>query len=49
MVYTAVTVIVSNFLFGVLSALAIYAVLFKFLDKSAKTETAGTEASSLAA
>jgi hypothetical protein len=34
----------------VLSALAIYAALFKFLDKPAvKTESAGTEASSLAA
>ena len=34
MVYTAVMVVVTDFLIGVLSALVIYGVLFKFLDKS---------------
>ncbi len=33
MVYTAVMVVVTDFLIGVLSALLIYGVLFKFLDK----------------
>jgi hypothetical protein len=35
MVYTAVMVPMTDFLTGVLSALIIYAVLFKFLDKPA--------------
>ena len=33
MVYTAVMVVVTDFLIGVLSALLIYGALFKFLDK----------------
>jgi MFS superfamily sulfate permease-like transporter len=33
MVYTAVAVIVTDFLTGVLSAIVLYAVLFKFLDR----------------
>jgi MFS superfamily sulfate permease-like transporter len=37
MVYTAVMVPMTDFLTGVLSALIIYAVLFKFLDKPAST------------
>ena len=35
MIYTAVMVITTDFLTGVLSAMAIYLVLFKFLDKPA--------------
>jgi len=41
MIYTAVMVIVFDFLTGVLSAMVIYGVLYKFLDKPAagKSET----------
>ncbi len=38
MVYTAVMVPMTDFLTGVLSALVLYAVLFKFLDKPVKRE-----------
>jgi sulfate permease, SulP family len=38
MIYTAVMVIVSNFLAGVLSALAIYGLLCRFLDKPTEQE-----------
>lgn len=40
MVYTAVMVPLTDFLAGVLSALVIYGVLFKFLDKSPATHSA---------
>ena len=38
MVYTAIMVPMTDFLTGVLSALILYAVLFKFLDKPVKRE-----------
>jgi MFS superfamily sulfate permease-like transporter len=38
MVYTAVMVAVTDFLIGVLSALAIYGVLYRFLDRSPPAE-----------
>ena len=34
MVYTAVTVIIAGFLPGVLSAMAIYGVTYRFFDRS---------------
>src|SRR5262245_3433388 len=37
MIYTALMVIFTNFLAGVLSAMVIYAVLYKFLDKPAES------------
>jgi MFS superfamily sulfate permease-like transporter len=40
MIYTALMVIFVNFLAGVLSAMVIYALLFKFLDKPAETVAA---------
>jgi SulP family sulfate permease len=43
MIYTAVVVLVTDFLTGVLSALIIYLVLFKFLDKPAKHSPAGKD------
>jgi MFS superfamily sulfate permease-like transporter len=39
MVYTAVMVVVTDFLIGVLSALLIYGALFKFLDTGDDTTT----------
>ena len=39
MVYTAVMVVVTDFLIGVLSALLIYGALFKFLDKGGDVST----------
>ena len=47
MIYTAVMVVVTDFLVGVLSALLIYGVLFKFLDKA--SEGAGPPAEESAA
>jgi SulP family sulfate permease len=41
MVFTAVMVVVTDFLVGVLSALILYAVLFRFLDKPAAPQTHG--------
>ena len=38
MIYTAITVILFGFLFGVVSACVIYGVLFKFLDKQHDNE-----------
>src|SRR5262245_4927011 len=40
MAYTAIMVIVADFLTGVLSAMAIYLILFKFLDRPAATRVA---------
>jgi SulP family sulfate permease len=40
MIYTALMVIFTNFLAGVLSAMVIYAVLFKFLDRPAESKAA---------
>jgi MFS superfamily sulfate permease-like transporter len=43
MVFTAVMVIVTDFLVGVLSALAVYGLLFKFLDRPAAGTPAADE------
>jgi MFS superfamily sulfate permease-like transporter len=43
MIYTAVMVVVTDFLIGVLSALVIYAVLFRFLDVTPQKKVVLTE------
>ena len=45
MIFTAIMVVVTDFLVGVLSGLIVYAVLFRFLDKPAepKTESAAAQ------
>lgn len=47
MIYTAVMVVVTDFLIGVLSALLIYGVLFKFLDKDREGSMPRAEESGL--
>ena len=44
MAYTAVMVVVTDFLIGVVSALAIYLVLFKFLDRPQPQESRSSDA-----
>jgi sulfate permease, SulP family len=48
MVYTAVMVPATDFLIGVLSALIIYAVLFKFLDRPSNPSERSSEFSTAA-
>ena len=43
MIYTAIMVVVTDFLTGVLSAIIIYALLYRFLDKPNPVEAAETE------
>ncbi len=43
MVYTAVMVVITDFLTGVLSAIVIYAALYRFFDKPAKEQSSNQE------